>query len=79
VKHLDVFDEIAMTFICKKIAQCSSDIRKCLYVLRESILEFVVHEKSHKKNLRDEDIKNKRVTVDILTKIQDRVYRDYFT
>lgn len=78
ISNLDVFDEQAITFTCRKIAQCSSDIRKSLNVLRESINEFILQEKAHNKYLRDEDLKNKKISVDILTKVMDKIMRDLF-
>ena len=71
-------DDQAISFTCKKIAQCSSDIRKSLNVLREGILEFIYTEKQNKKNLRDDDLKNKKISVDVLSKVMDRIYRDLF-
>lgn len=73
-----MFDDQAISFTCKKIAQCSSDIRKSLNVLREGILEFIYTEKQNKKNLRDDDLKNKKISVDVLSKVMDRIYRDLF-
>lgn len=78
ISHLDVFDDQAITFTCKKIAQCSSDIRKSLNVLREAIYEFLLVEKKNKKHLKDDDIKNKRINVEILSRVMDNIYRDLF-
>jgi len=34
IGHLNVFEDNAINYICKKIAQISSDVRKCLSILR---------------------------------------------
>ena len=78
IKSLDVFEDQAFTYICKKIAQCSSDIRKCLFVLRESILDFILKERGNKKSVKYDDIKGKRIGTDILVKNQENIYKDHF-
>jgi Cdc6-like AAA superfamily ATPase len=59
-----------INFVCKKIAKCSSDIRKCFQILREAIL---LHTKSNY------DSQNFKIKSDTVTKAYDAVYRDHFT
>lgn len=42
VEKYHVFAEQSLSYVCKKIAQCSSDIRKCLFILRESLATFLI-------------------------------------
>lgn len=81
VGHLNVFADQAIIYICKKIAQCSSDVRKCLFILRESINEFMLLEqirRDDKEDRRRRDIRDKRIDVDLLAKVHDSTYRDTF-
>lgn len=48
VGPMDIYEEQAMVFICKKLVQCSSDIRKSLHVLRTSIYEFMLENRTKK-------------------------------
>lgn len=61
VGKLDVFQDQALSYICKKIAQCSSDIRKCLFILREAIAQFLIENDS-------KGIAKKKISVDTLAK-----------
>jgi Cdc6-like AAA superfamily ATPase len=71
VGKFDVFHEQALSYICKKIAQCSSDIRKCLFILREAIAQFLVENDP-------KGISKKKITVDILAKTHEKIYSDTF-
>lgn len=37
VEYTEVFEKNVLNFISKKIAKCSSDIRKCFQILNEAI------------------------------------------
>jgi origin recognition complex subunit 1 len=49
VGPMNIFEEQAIIYICKKLVQCSSDVRKCLYILRESISEFLTRVRKDEK------------------------------
>jgi Cdc6-like AAA superfamily ATPase len=68
----DVFQEQALAYICKKIAQCSSDMRKCLFILRESIAQFLVENAS-------KNYMKMKISLDILAKTHEKIYADTFT
>jgi Cdc6-like AAA superfamily ATPase len=67
----DIFENQAVTYICKKIAQCSGDIRKCLFILREAIAQFLVENSS-------KNYTKMRIPVDTLAKTHDKIYNDSF-
>jgi len=58
-----VFQEQALSYICKKIAQVSSDMRKCLFILRETITQFLIENSS-------KNVAKLRIPLDILAKTQ---------
>jgi Cdc6-like AAA superfamily ATPase len=61
-----------INFISKKIAKCSSDIRKCFDILRTAIY-------LHAKSFANHDVKNFKIKSDTVTKAYDSIYSDNFT
>jgi Cdc6-like AAA superfamily ATPase len=59
-------------FISKKIAKCSSDIRKCFHILMEAII-------LHTKSFTSLDSRNLKIKVDTVSKAYDTIYNDHFT
>ena len=63
IGRFEVFHEQALTYICKKIAQISSDIRKCLFILRETITQFLIDNGT-------KNVSKMKIPLDILAKTQ---------